>query len=216
MLIHILQQCPENLSALCKGGLCPLRLSSSRNPNDLVDIFDRGGLDSVAEHPSIGRTVAHNQLMVPFLRSRLAVSSRTRKRNLNERISSQRSGLLTHPTSLILQYHFLQPLSLVPCLDRSTLAHFGWDRDIENDRRLSPALEVEVPHVYRDKGDQRDSDVRGVLCRPGRRVGLQKSAQRGRNVGCQTIHGGNCAIGQLESVGRVKGVLGDFVFAIRR
>lgn len=112
---------------------------------------------------------------------------------------------------MILQDHFLLPLNLIPCFDRSILAHFGWDRNIENDRCLSPALEVEVPHVYGDKGGERDSDVRGVLCRPGRRVGLQKSAQRGRNVGCQTIHGGSGAIGQLESVvRRVKGVPGDF------
>jgi hypothetical protein len=33
-------------------------------------------------------------------------------------------------------------------LDRPTVAHFGWDRNIEKDRCLSPTLEVEVPHVY--------------------------------------------------------------------
>ena len=80
MPIDILQQCPKNLSALRKGSLCPLRLSSSRNPNDFVDIFNRGGLDSVPEHPPIGRTVARNQFVVPFLYSRRAISAETRKR----------------------------------------------------------------------------------------------------------------------------------------
>lgn len=117
MPIHILQQCPENLSALRKGSLCPLRLSSSRNPNNFVDIFNRGGLDSVTEHPPVGRTVAHNQFIVPFLYSRRAISAGTRKRNRKERIPSERPGILTHSLSLILQHYFLQPLNLIPCLD---------------------------------------------------------------------------------------------------
>jgi len=106
---NVFQKCSEDLSALGEGCLGPFALGCLGCAYSSVNIVDCCRLCAISKDSTVGRTIAHNQLIIPFLQSPTISYPAWYDKGV---LSSIRVN--THPSNLIFQYLLLFSLNILP------------------------------------------------------------------------------------------------------